>query len=179
MPTAPVVHILVLGDDPELYCHYAEQIELKYHKYSFNNVWDWGFDLFCPSSVGIISEGFKFKVPLNVVVCVTYEGLKKPYAIFPRSSIGNSWLTLTNSVGIIDPNYNGLEEGNEDMLCALFTNHSSDTVMIKKYQRLVQLVLPWYSEMPSYELYDKFQTKEFISLTGTASSRGGFGTSGV
>ena len=81
--------------------------------------------------------------------------------LFPRSSLAG--LSLTNSVGVIDPDYQG-------EIIGKFFNYSEDVVYVKPLDRLLQLLfIPTY--LPSLCEVDEFEKE-------TERGSGGFGSSG-
>lgn len=74
-------------------------------------------------------------IPLNIVL----RGDSKRFSfLFPRSSLFSKYgLILANSVGVIDPSY----EGVNDEIKARIINFCPQTVLVKKGERLCQLVL--------------------------------------
>lgn len=96
--------------------------------------------------------GIALEIPLG------YVGL-----IFPRSSIRNYQLSLSNCVGVIDSEYRGEIQ---------FTFNKTGGVPSKKYEigdRIGQIMILSYPEI-------KFV--EFSSLSSTERGEGGFGSSG-
>ena len=71
-------------------------------------------------------------------------------------------LRLANSIGLVDRHYTG-----EIKMC--IDNLSSEDYVIKKYDRLVQLVGPTH-ELPCFELVDE--------LEDTVRGVGGYGSTG-
>lgn len=119
---------------------------------------DAGLDL---TAVEIINdEGFQvtYKTGLAFEIPLGYVGL-----LFPRSSIRNYQLSLSNAVGVVDSGYRGEIQ---------FTFNKLAGIPSKKYEvgdRIGQLIILPY---PSIELV------ELDNLSETERGEGGFGSSG-
>ena len=81
--------------------------------------------------------------------------------LFPRSSISNSGLILTNSVGVIDSGYRGEIK--------FRFKHIPDTAYYRPGDRIGQLII-----MP----YPQIDFQEVEELSSTERGEGGFGSSG-
>ena len=94
------------------------------------------------------------------------EGLKHgdniSYYLYPRSSISNTPLRMSNSVGIIDAGYRG-------NIMAALDNHSDEPYVIKKGTRLFQICCPILSQI---------NMKVVDELSDTSRDTGGFGSTG-
>lgn len=88
------------------------------------------------------------------------EVVNTSYLLFPRSSISKTPLRLANSIGLIDAGYRG-------ELIAALDNTSEEEYVIKKNDKLVQLV-SFTGEPLSFELVDE--------LDETSRGEGGFGS---
>ena len=119
---------------------------------------DAGLDL---TAVEIINdEGFQvtYKTGLAFEIPLGYVGL-----IFPRSSVRNYQLSLSNCVGVIDSGYRGEVQ---------FTFNKLAGIPSKKYsvgERVGQMII-----MP----YPQIELVEFDALSDTERGEGGFGSSG-
>lgn len=119
---------------------------------------DAGLDL---TAVEIINdEGFQvtYKTGLAFEIPLGYVGL-----IFPRSSVRNYQLSLSNCVGVIDSGYRGEVQ---------FTFNKLAGIPSKKYsvgERVGQMII-----MP----YPQIELVEFDTLSDTERGEGGFGSSG-
>lgn len=119
---------------------------------------DAGLDL---TAVEIINdEGFQvtYKTGLAFEIPLGYVGL-----IFPRSSVRNYQLSLSNCVGVIDSGYRGEIQ---------FTFNKLAGIPSKKYsvgERVGQMII-----MP----YPQIELVEFDALSNTERGEGGFGSSG-
>ena len=94
--------------------------------------------------------GLAFEIPEG------YVGL-----LFPRSSISNSGLILTNSVGVIDSGYRGEVK--------FRFKHIPDTAFYKPGDRVGQIII-----MP----YPQIELQEAEQLSETDRAEGGFGSTG-
>lgn len=96
---------------------------------------DCGFDLFCSEDQTIYKNTFSNKVNLQVKCqMINDDNIYVGYKLYPRSSMGSKTpLRLSNSVGIIDPDYTGFIMG-------LVDNLSQNDYNIKRGDRLFQLV---------------------------------------
>lgn len=83
--------------------------------------------------------------------------------MLPRSSISNTGLMMTNSVGVIDKSYRG------DLIASLW-NTTSETVTVTKGQRLVQIV--------ARDMGDITRCLLIKCLPESGRGEGGFGSSG-
>lgn len=143
----------------------------KYTKQRESYKGDCGVDLYCPEDVIIKANTLSNKINLDIKCCLKYNDpteLKESsdyisYMLVPRSSTGlKTPLRLSNSIGIIDSGYRGY-------ICAVVDNNSNNDYMIKKGDRLFQIVSPHLN--PLYvELTDK--------LNNTTRGCRGFGSTG-
>ncbi len=106
-------------------------------------------------------------IPFNLIL--DYKKIYKKYKvgafIFPRSSLYKKYkCILANSVGVIDPDFNG----RADIVSALLFNTSDVDVIISSGDRLCQLIF--------LRIFDKFDLK--IKNKANSKSRGGFGSTG-
>lgn len=124
----------------------------------YAKVGDAGLDLTATEIIN--DEGFQitYKTGLAFEIPLGYVGL-----IYPRSSIRNYQLTLSNCVGVIDSGYRGEIQ---------FTFNKLAGILSKRYEvgdRIGQLIIMPY---PSIELV------ELDELSTTERGEGGFGSSG-
>lgn len=82
--------------------------------------------------------------------------------LFPRSSISNSGLILTNSVGVIDSGYRGEVK--------FRFKHIPDTAYYKPGDRVGQIII-----MP----YPQIELQEVDELSSSERAEGGFGSTGA
>jgi len=122
-----------------------------------------GFDLHVPVDVEFAPNEKKL-VSMNVKAVLT-GGDNTPvhYWMLPRSSISKTGLMLCNSVGVIDRTYRG-------ELMAFLWNTTDKPVIVKQWDRLVQIVAPDMGHIN--------QIQVVYSLDQTARGDGGFGSSG-
>lgn len=106
------------------------------------------------------SDRFKLEVDSGIAVEIPdgYVGL-----VFPRSSIKNTGLRLTNSVGVIDSKYRG-------SIKAFFDVVDETLTLYEEGDRFAQLIIIPYPEIEFLEV-------EELSTTERGDS--GFGSSGV
>ena len=138
---------------------------------------DCGFDLFCPDDITIPAKSLSNKIDLKIICSLMsipesaiydfYLDKNKykyvGYKIYPRSSMGSKTpLRLSNSVGIIDPEYRG-------NIMILLDNHSDQDYKIQRGDRLVQIVS--FSGEPIACCYAE-------TLNKTSRGTGGFGSTG-
>jgi len=90
------------------------------------------------------------------------------YLLYPRSSLGKKYpgIVLSNSVGVIDEDYTGIED---ELLISLL-NLSDDTYCIKAGAKIAQLVL-----RKNYRADVEEISYEHMEKRG---NRGGFGSTG-
>ncbi len=153
-----------------------DEIESFYENHSTYHEGDAGLDLFCLEDQtvkkGMIGETIHFGIKCEMVnksrtpsVCeggLCYPSKKLSYMLVPRSSISNTPLRMSNSVGIIDMGYRG-------EIMAKVDNISDRNYTIHKGDRLFQLVHP---SLKPFNL--QFNPKEGLSQT--SRGEGGFGS---
>ena len=115
----------------------------------------------------LVATSFEWRTPSQVVygtgIAVEIpEGMVG--LVFPRSSVRNYDLTMSNSVGVIDSGYRG-----EIMVTFNFTSRTPDNVMYKIGDRIAQLVI-----MP----VPLIQYKEVDELSETERGTDGHGSTG-
>ena len=119
---------------------------------------DAGFDLvatecdFAPGGMFVCKTGIAVEIPLG------YFG-----AIFPRSSIRNTPLILSNCVGVIDSGYRG------EIVFSFRWVNTADGMQYKAGDRIGQLVI---LPLPEVEF------EEVLVLTDSPRGTGGFGSTG-
>ena len=143
------------------------------------NASDSGFDLPSPHEIEIPPHQ-TLRLKLGVKATVTHEisyekpngewhgcsPRRKAFWLAPRSSISKTPLIMANSMGIIDAGYNG-------ELQAAFHNTSDVPYLIKRTDRLVQLVSGDLS--PFYQVNLR---KSNEKPSDTERGEGGFGSTG-
>lgn len=121
-----------------------------------------GVDLFVPEEV-VFAPNEKKLVSMKVKAKMTLNGKDVHYWMPPRSSISKTGFIVLNSIGVIDKTYRG-------ELMAFLWNTTSDTVIVKKGDRLVQLVAPDMGHIETVKLVESLDT--------TVRGEGGFGSTG-
>ena len=98
--------------------------------------------------------------------------------VFPRSSISNTWLTLANSVAVIDSSYRGEIKLRFRYLSMMketiegYSNISLDKIY-KKGDKIGQLV--WFAEQVVTKI---IEVPEFTDCSDSERGEGGFGSTG-
>lgn len=122
-----------------------------------------GFDLFVPEEVLFLPNEKKL-VSMRVKAVLLENGTNPVhYWMPPRSSISKTGLLLLNSIGVIDASYRG-------ELMAYLWNTTNSEVVVKKGDRLVQIVAPTMGHIHTIRIVDE--------LDSTERGEGGFGSSG-
>lgn len=115
---------------------------------------DTGFDIYCPFSVDIPPKSISFKLPLGIKTCAeqiildnnNLYKIPSSFELWPRSSTGSKTpLRLSNSIGLVDPQYRG-------EIMAIIDNLSNETYNINRGDRLFQLVAPGHIPIVSQSL---------------------------
>lgn len=119
---------------------------------------DAGLDL-TAISLEIVDKGdygyYRYKTGLSMEIPEGYVGL-----IYPRSSISNTGMILSNSVGVIDSGYRGEIE--------FRFKHIKNTVEYKVGDRIGQLIIMPYPKIEFEEVQDHSEE--------TTRGEGGFGS---
>lgn len=118
---------------------------------------DAGLDLTATSVAEDDKGNIVYGTGIAVEIPKGYVGL-----VFPRSSIANKSLTLTNSVGVIDSGYRG-------EIKLKFKNFDDYVSIYKVGERIGQLII-----MP----YPTIEFEEVEELSETERGNGGYGSSG-
>jgi dUTP pyrophosphatase len=121
-----------------------------------------GFDLYVPETVTFAPGERKF-LGMGVSAAVLEDASVAPYWLLPRSSLSKTGLMMMNSVGVIDKGYRG-------ELIAAFWNTLEKDVIVKKGDRLVQIVS---RDMKSFS-----EVRVVDSLPESLRGEGGFGSTG-
>ena len=124
---------------------------------SYANPGDAGMDIQA-IDVSIQLEQVHYKTGLAIEIPEGYVGL-----IFPRSSVRNKNLSLSNSVGVIDSGYRG-------EIVATFNWRGMDKSHYKVGDRIMQLMI-----IP----YPQVEFEETDTLSDTKRSAGGFCSTGT
>lgn len=157
---------LIKVDAPEN--HHLYKNHQTYHE------GDAGLDLFItkdvsilPNSTKLVDLGIKCQsrsVTLNPAKWIRGQAYEyHSYFLFPRSSISKTPLILKNSIGLVDKGYLG-------NIKAAFHNTSSQTFVLKRGERYVQLV-NGNLEPARFKVVDQ--------LRNTTRGEGGFGSTGL
>lgn len=123
---------------------------------SYSKPGDAGMDL---TAVEII-ENTSFQVTYNLGIAVEIPE-NHVALIFPRSSIRNTELELSNSVGVIDSGFRGTIQATFNKLSGL------DSVAYKVSDRVAQMII-----IP----YPQIEFEEVDELSSTERGEGGFGS---
>lgn len=122
----------------------------KYINHNVNYKTDVGLDIFIPEKVEVPANAISFKIGTGIKASAFINNSKSSFMIFPRSSMGSKTpLRLSNSIGLVDPEYTG-----ESFL--IVDNMSSESYVIEKYDRLVQFVGPSH-ENPNTIVVDQLE----------------------
>ena len=130
-----------------------EELKNLYKNHGVNYMDDVGFDLYVPEDIVIPAKSTSTKIHLGIKCTGIRNNKKSSYCIFPRSSMGGKTpLRLSNSVGLVDPNYTG-------ELIAIVDNNTDTDYHVKRLDRLVQLVGPTH-EQPSVSLVEELEVTD-------------------
>ena len=126
---------------------------------SYSKIGDAGMDLTITSIIENTSFSVSYGFGLSMEIPKGFVGL-----IFPRSSVRNYELSLTNCVGVIDSGYRG-------EIQATFRKHSGlDSISYKVGDRGAQIVILPYPQVTMVESSE---------ISNTERGEGGFGSTGV
>ncbi len=137
---------------------YSLEVKKMYEDHSHFHDGDAGLDLFIVHEQ-TIQPGESTLLHLQIS-CENLEG--KPYLLMPRSSISQTPLRLSNSIGLIDGGYRG-------EIMAAVDNIKTVSYKVTPGQRLFQLVAMDGSPI-HFKIVDE--------LSETARGAGGFGSTG-
>ena len=146
-----------------------DNVRIFYTNHSTFHQGDAGLDLFIPTNVTIEAGEIK-RINLEIS-CEMLEHVplfnstnskNVSYFLYPRSSISNTPLMMSNSVGIIDSNYRG-------EIKVAFVNIGQEPFTLKRGERLVQICSRNLSP---------FNIKLVDDLSMTTRGSGGFGSTG-
>lgn len=126
---------------------------------------DAGLDLYCPESM-TVSEYEPSTINHMISCCMINEETNEltAYYLYPRSSISNYALMMTNHVGIIDKGYRGNIKAKVRRV-----PYSIGSYIVDKQNRLFQICAPDLSS---------FKVKVVDSLPDSKRGTGGFGSTG-
>ena len=144
-----------------------ESVKDSYLKHKTFHEGDAGLDLFCPDEIicppHSLATPINFKIKCQMVKMIeVFKPKYISYLLVPRSSISNTPLRLSNSIGVIDSGYRG------DIITKV-DNLSDKEYVIKKGDRLFQIIRG--------DL-EPFIFKVVDELSTTDRSDGGFGSTG-
>ena len=129
------------------------ELKEKYKNHNVNYMKDVGVDLFMPKKIIVPGKAKGFKVGTGIKSTCIKNNERSSYMIFPRSSMGGKTpLRLSNSIGLVDPDYTG-------ELLLLLDNMSEEEYEINRMDRLVQLVGPCH-EQPNVKIVDELEITE-------------------
>jgi len=169
MSKVPCLYLYAKSANQALIDTYKRAIQkhnLQIHNDPFPNA---GFDLFTPSTQIIsYNEIFNHGTLVDLEVKCEMkdeEGTCLAYKLYPRSSLSNTSLMMSNSVGIIDSGYRGF-------IKASFRNLSPNDYTIEENSRLVQICHPSLKPF----VVKLLELEEELSTTNRGV--GGFGSTG-
>ena len=129
------------------------ELKEKYANHNVNYMKDVGVDLFMPKKIIVPGKAKGLKVGTGIKSTGVRNNQRSSYMIFPRSSMGGKTpLRLSNSIGLVDPDYTG-------ELLLLLDNMSEEEYEINRMDRLVQLVGPCH-EQPNVKIVDELELTE-------------------
>ena len=129
------------------------ELKEKYANHNVNYMKDVGVDLFMPKKIEVPGKAKSFKVGTGIKCTGVRNNQRSSYEIWPRSSMGGKTpLRLSNSIGLVDPDYTG-------ELLLLLDNMSEEEYEINRMDRLVQLVGPCH-EQPNVKIVEELEITE-------------------
>jgi dUTP pyrophosphatase len=160
---------------PKIEDIYEAPIEIKIKKLhpnaiipKYKNIGDAGMDLTITSIIEETSNDITYGYGISIEIPEGYIGL-----VFPRSSIRNYALLLTNCVGVIDSGYRGEIISTFKKISPDWDWVDSNNIILPKIynigDRSAQIII-----LP----YPKIKFIESESLSGTERGDGGFGSTG-
>ena len=154
---------------------YIKPNDTKFYESKINLDGDAGVDLFFPNMVRVPRGEtmlVDFEIQCKMVHVHDIEGVSSPddvqymepssFMLVPRSSIFRTPLRQANNIGIIDSGYRG-------HIMVPVDNHSNEDYIIKRGERLFQLVHPTLYPLYAYLVND---------LSDSERGKGGFGSTG-
>jgi dUTP pyrophosphatase len=126
---------------------------------SYSKVGDAGMDLTITSEIENTTYSVSYGFGIAIEIPKNYVGL-----IFPRSSVRNQELVLSNCVGVIDSGYRG------ELQATFKKTNGLDSLKYKVGERGAQIII-----LP----YPQVKMVESEELTNTERGDGGFGSTGV
>lgn len=110
----------------------------------------------------ILQAGAHVKIPTGIALWTKHPVFSM---LAPRSGLGNKGLVLKNTVGIVDPDYQG------EVIVTVFNNNLSGTIRIEPYQRIAQMIVMPMLQNVHFTVVQEFSEK-------TSRGEGGFGSTG-
>lgn len=164
-----VLYLYVDSNNTDLINSYKNQVEKHNNDVLTSSHPNSGFDLFFTETLdfdNIKTTMVDFRVKCEMKYYNTLENTSKPSAFYfyARSSLSKTPLMLSNHVGIIDSGYRGF-------LMGAFRNLSTESYVVEKYQRLVQICSPDLKPFLVTLVDEAF-------LSSTERGAGGFGSTG-
>jgi dUTP pyrophosphatase len=126
---------------------------------SYSKVGDAGMDLTITSEIENTTFSVSYGFGIAMEIPKNYVGL-----VFPRSSVRNQELVLSNCVGVIDSGYRG------ELQATFKKTNGLDSLKYKVGERGAQIII-----LP----YPQVKMVESEELTNTERGSGGFGSTGV
>ena len=121
-----------------------------------------GWDIYSANEDAVIIPSGEIRL-IPTGIAVSPERRDIGLFIFPRSGLSAKYgITLTNSIGVIDPDYRG------EIMVALH-NHSNESVVVESGERIAQFVITPYI-VAAFNQVDE--------LEDTVRGEGGFGSTG-
>lgn len=165
-PEQLTLRIFVPLEQQTLREFYRIQIE-RHNSNMYDMYADSGFDLGLPDNY-ILTKPFGNKLSLNVHASMWKNDTPQAYYLYPRSSISNTPMRLSNSVGIIDKGYRGPLTAMVDIIDANMQNYS-----VSAFQRYFQVC------HPSLNFFKVIMVNSKEELGTTERNEGGFGSTGL
>ncbi len=115
----------------------------------------------CVEDEIVLSAGESLLVPTGIAIELPSSDMAA--FIFARSGLSTKFgIALANGVGVVDSDYRG-------EICVALRNFSSEDYIVKKNERIAQMVIMPVLALPFMEV---------SSLSDTARGEGGFGSTG-
>ena len=159
--------IFIDNDDNDLKNAYINAIN-KHNNKIINNptIIDAGFDIYTPSKELLLNQlanKVDFKIICACKMITQSNSYNTGFYMYPRSSISNTPLRLSNNVGIIDAGYRG-------HLIGMFDLPSGQNIKINKFDKYLQICAPGLIPI----------VIELVNSIGEITERGsgGFGSTG-
>ena len=135
------------------------KILLDLYKIDKRNPGDAGIDLYVPSDFIVPPRAMGFSIDHEISCSMHQNDISYSYYLYPRSSISNTPLRMSNSVGIIDAGYRG-------NIIVRIDNLSDQPYCVTRGSRLFQICNPSLTFMKIYVLNENEQLSKTIRGTG-------------